>query len=189
MVLLDIFWSFCFILSIRSLLLVGIDKSDDFFVLKLVESNFLFFFFKDKFFPFQLSFKFFPLSLKGSDFLVAFFFNLGSLSLEFFNLFFELSNRVLIDFLLLRVAFLFFFFELGFNLLNFGLLHNVCLMKFSDLFLFLVDRFDLLFGLLSQLFQLFFHPLDFLNGLFVLIVFDGFVLGLSDFLQWFFLFF
>ena len=189
LVLLDVLRSLRFILSIRSLLLVWIDEPDDFFVLKLVEPDFLFLFFKDKLFPFQLSFKFFPLSLKGSDFLVTLFLDLGSLSFQFFNLFFELSNCVLVDFLLLRIAFLFFFFELGFNLLDFGLLHNVCLMKFSDLFLFLVDGFDLLFGLLSQLFQLFFHPLDFLNCLFVFIVLDGFVLGLPDFLQWFFLFF
>jgi hypothetical protein len=170
-------------------LLVGINQPDDLFMLELVQPYLLFFFFKNELFPFQLSFQLLSLSFKGSDLFIPFFLNLSPLCLQFLDLVFKLRNRVLINLLLLRTSFLFLFFQFDFNFFHFSFFDNVCFMKLSDLLLFFIDRFHLFFGLLSQLFQLFFHPLDFLYCFFILIVLDGFVLGLSDFLKGLFLFF
>jgi hypothetical protein len=182
LILLVIFWGFRLVLDIRGLLLIGIDEPDNFFMLKLVKPYLLFFFFKNELLSLQLGFQLFSLSLESPDLFVPFFLNLSPLCLQFLDFVFKLGNRVFINLLMLRVSLLFLFFEFGLDFFHFGFFDNVCFMKLSDLLLFFIDRFHLFFGLLSQLFQLFFHPLDFLHCFLILIVLDGFVLGLSDFL-------
>ena len=56
-------------------------------------------------------------------------------------------------------------------------------MQLPYLFFFLVDGFDLLLGLLGQLFEFLFHPADLVGGLSIFVVLQGFLLGLPDLLE------
>lgn len=148
---------------------------------QLIESQLLFLFLKYKFFSLEFSFKLFSLPFKSSYFLVSLLLDLSSLSLKLLNLLLKLIDSRWVDLFMIGWAFLFLFLHFCLDLLHFWLFYNVGFMKFSDLFFFLVYGLYLLFSFLCQLFQLFLHPLYFLHGLFVLVVFDGFFLGLSYF--------
>lgn len=97
-------------LIVGSVSLIGVDKSDDFFVFQLIKPKFFFFFLEYQFFSFKLSLKLFSLPLKSSNFLISFFFYLRPLRFELLDLFFELINRVFVDFLLLCRSFFLFLF-------------------------------------------------------------------------------
>jgi len=61
-------------------------------------------------------------------------------------------------------------------------------MQLSDLLLFIVDSFDLLLGLLSELLELFFHSGNFIGCLSVFVILECLFLSLPDFLQRLFFF-
>lgn len=107
------------------------------------------------------------------------FLNLTSLRLEFFKLLLQLIYAVLIYFFLLRRTLPLFLLYFGLNFFDFGFFYNICLMQFSNLSLLFIYCFDILFCLLSQLFQFLFHSLNLLHGLLILVIFNCFILGLS----------
>jgi hypothetical protein len=126
---------------------VGVDQPDDFLVLELVQSQLFLLLLENQLLPFKLVLQVLPLSLQSSDLLVPLFLNFRPLVFELLDLFLELSNGLLADLLAVGL----FFLQFILNLPHLLLLDDILLMQFADLLLFIVDGFDLLFGLLREL--------------------------------------
>ena len=132
--------------------LVGIDQPDYFFMLELIQSQFFLFLFQNQFFSLKFCSQLFSLSLKSTNLLIPLFLYLRPLTLQLLDLFLQLVNRVFVDLLLLSSSFFLFLLKFRFNLFYFRLLYNVRLMEFSNLFLLIVYRLNLLFCFLCKLF-------------------------------------
>lgn len=132
--------------------LVRIDQPDYFFMLELIQSQFFLFLFQNQFFSLKFCPQLFSLPLKSTNLLIPLFLYLRPLTLQLLDLFLQLVNRVFVDLLLLSSSFFLFLLKFRFNLFYFRLLYNVRLMEFSNLFLLIVYRLDLLFCFLCKLF-------------------------------------
>lgn len=132
--------------------LVRIDQPDYFFMLELIQSQFLLFLFQNQLFSLKFCPQLFSLSLKSTNLLIPLFLYLRPLTLQLLDLFLQLVNRVFVDLLLLSSSFFLFLLKFRFNLFYFRLLYNVRLMEFSNLFLLIVYRLNLLFCFLCKLF-------------------------------------
>jgi len=76
------------------------------------------------------------------------------LVLQLLDFILELSNSLLAYLFILGL----FLLQLILNLSDFFFFDDVLFMQFSDLFLFIIDLLNLFLGLLTELFEFFFHP-------------------------------
>lgn len=154
LILFLLFFHFSVNLSIISTVirLVRIDQPDYFFMLELIQSQFFLFLFQNQFFSLKFCSQLFSLSFKSTNLLIPLFLYLRPLTLQLLDLFLQLVNRVFVDLLLLSSSFFLFLLKFRFNLFYFRLLYNVRLMEFSNLFLLIVYRLNLLFCFLCKLF-------------------------------------
>lgn len=167
------------IVLVPAFVMAGVDQSHDLLMLQLVQSQLLLLLLEDELLPLELALQILPLPLKSPDLLVALPLDVCPLVLELLDLFLELADHVLVDFLVVG----FFLLEFGLNLANLLLLDDVLLVQFPDLFFLVVDGLDLLLGLLGQLLELLLHPRYFIGSLPVLVALEGLLLGLPDLLQ------
>lgn len=162
---------------------MGVDEADDFFVLELVEPEFLLLLLEDEFLALEFVLEVLALALERPDLLVAFALDVCPLVLELLHLLLELRYYLFVDFLAVGLLLL----EFVLDLLHLLLLYDVGLVQLADLLLFFVYGLHLLLRLLGQLLQLLLHPADLVGSLTVFVVLQCLLLRLPDFLQRLFL--